>query len=340
MRGAVVAVAAFVAALSGSAVAQERSSPLPSHLPLKTEACFGKTYDADYLKQNPKQRVTRFHLFRDFVVDKTAEDPPISSGTFLDQDGEGGHVGLMAYVGFRDKPGVFSNWLGCSKGDGGAIRCGVECDGGGFKISGKDLSLLVENDGFVVTGGCGANEDDQERRDFVQPGEADKQFVLDPQPLAQCAAIRDSLKPVWAKLGPPIRERLAKQDAVCFSRSYDTAHLTKHPQQTVKRIAVLKPRGGKTLPDTYLYELTFRVELKNGRKYTKKTTCQPSKYAYGCTHDPKMDMAEDFYLTRAGDKDIMLRDKRARLNDLFDIKLGADDKTFRLSSSPASACQF
>ena len=72
----------------------------------------------------------------------------------------------------------------------------------------------------------------------------------------------------------------------------------------------------------------------------RKTTCQPSKYAYGCTHDPKMDMAEDFYLTRAGDKDIMLRDKRARLNDLFDIKLGADDKTFRLSSSPASACQF
>ena len=115
MRGAVVA--AFIAAvLSGSALAQERSSPLPSHLPLKTEACFGKTYDAEYLKQNPKQRVTRFHLFRDFAgrqdTRKIRRSP---SGTFLDQDGEGGSVGLMAYVGFRDKPGVFTNWLSCAQ---------------------------------------------------------------------------------------------------------------------------------------------------------------------------------------------------------------------------------
>jgi hypothetical protein len=248
----------------------------------------------------------------------------------------------MAYVRFRDKPGLFTNWLSCGKStDGKGIRCGVECDGGGFRISAKDMALLVENDGFVVTGGCGANEDDQERRDFVRPGEADKEFVLDPRPLAECTAIRDSLKPMWAKLGAPIRERLAKSGAVCFSRSYDAAHLVKHPQQTVKRIAVLKPQRGKAMfGDQQIYELTFRVELKNGKKLTKKTTCQPSKYAYGCTHDPAMDTQEDFYLTRAGDNEIMLRDKRARLEKLFDASLGTDDRTFRLSASPANACQF
>lgn len=335
-------IAAFVAALSGFAVAQESAPVLPSHFPPKVDACFGKTYDAEYLQQNPKQRVTRFHLFHDFTVDKTAEDPPITAGAFADQ--EGADVGLMAYVSFRDKPGVFSNWLSCRKEDTGAIRCGVECDGGGFKISAKDpslkdLALLVENEGFVVTGGCGASEDDQERRDFVQPGEADKQFVLDPQPIPQCAAIRDTLKPVWAKLGPPIRERLANKDPVCFSRSYDAAHLAKHPQQTVKRIAVLK-RSGKPQPDAFYYELTFRVELKNGRKYAKKTTCGRSKYALGCTHDPKYDTSEDFYLTRAGDKDILLRDKRARLEKLFGVAFGTDDRIFRLSASPANTCQF
>jgi hypothetical protein len=339
MRGAVVA--ALVAALSGPAVAQQRSSPLASHLPLKTEACFGKTYDAEHLRQNPKQRVTRFHLFRDFTVDKAAESPPLSAGEFLDRDGEGGHVGLMAYVGFRDKPGVFTNWLGCQKSsDGKGAHCGVECDGGGFKLGARDKALLVENEGFVVTGGCGANEDDQERRDFVKPGEADRRFVLDPLPLAQCTAIRDSLKPAWTKLGAPIRERLAKNDAVCFSRSYDAAHLAKHPQQTVRRIAVFKPRGGKMLDDTYLYELTFSIELKDGRKLTKKTTCQPSKYAYGCTHDPALDTVEDFYLTRAGENQIMLRDKRARLEKLFGAALGADDRIFRLSASAADACRF
>jgi hypothetical protein len=340
MRGAVVA-AALAVALSGPALAQQRSSPLPSHLPLKTEACFGKAYDAEHLRQNPKQRVTRFHLFRDFTVDQTAESPPLSASEFLEQDGEGGDVGLMAYVGFRDKPGVFTNWLGCRKGrEGQGVRCGVECDGGGFKISGRGPALLVENEGFVVTGGCGANEDDHERRDFVQPGEADRQFVLDPLPLAQCTAIRDALKPAWAKLGTPIRERLARNDAVCFSRSYDAAHLAKHPQQTVKRIAVLKPRGGKMLYDAHIYELTFSVELKNGRKLIKRTTCQPSKYAYGCTHDPRLDTVDDFYLTRAGDSAIMLRDKRARLEKLFGAALGADDRTFKLSASPTDACRF
>jgi hypothetical protein len=339
MRG--VVVAAFIAALSGAAIAQERSSPLPSHLPLKIEACFGKAYDAEHLRQSPKQRVTRFHLFRDFTVDKTAESPPLPAGEFLERDGDGGSVGLMAYVGFRDKPGVFTNWLSCGKSsDGAGVRCGVECDGGGFKISAKDKTLLVENEGFVVTGGCGASEDDQERRDFVRPGEADRQFVLDPLPLKQCTAIRDSLKPAWARLGAPIRERLAKNGAVCFGRSYDAAHLAKHPQQTVKRIAVLKPQGGKMLHDAHTYELTFRVELKNGRKVTKKTTCQPSKYAYGCTHDPALDTLDDFYLTRAGDKEIMLRDKRARLEKLFGTALGADDRTFRLPAAPADACRF
>ena len=50
---------------TGSAVSQEpHSSPLPTYLPLKKEACFGRVYEAKHLAQNPKQRVTSFHVAR------------------------------------------------------------------------------------------------------------------------------------------------------------------------------------------------------------------------------------------------------------------------------------
>ncbi len=43
---------------------------------------------------------------------------------------------------------------------------------------------------------------------------------------------------------------------------------------------------------------------------------------------------------RAGGNDIMLRDRRGRLSDLFMAKLGTDDRIFKLSAQPASACTF
>ena len=100
---------------------------------------------------------------------------------------------------------------------------------------------------------------------------------------------------------------------------------------------MVKARG-KT--EDSLKELTFRVELKNGRKIAKKTTCYASRYAFSCTRNPDFDVAQDFYLTRAGDEQIMLRDAKGKLADLFGAKFGSDDRTFRLSQSPASACNF
>ena len=127
-------------------------------------------------------------------------------------------------------------------------------------------------------------------------------------------------------------------EPVCFSREYDAGHLARHLQQTVKRIAVLKP-AGKT-DDNSLREFTFRVELKNGRKLAKRTTCYASKYAWSCTQNPNFDTSQDFYLTRAGGGDIMLRDRKGKLTELFGAKLGSDDRTFRLSASDAKRCEF
>ena len=193
---------------------------------------------------------------------------------------------------------------------------------------------MLQNNGFVVVGGCG---DDEDKPIFLKPEPDDRSFRLDKQPIEQCTSLRDEMRPAYAKLGTPLRVRLDTSDPLCFSREYDAGHLAKHPQQTVKRIAVVKARG-KT--DDALKEITFHVELKNGRKFQKKTTCYASRYAFSCTHNPDYDTSQDFYLTRAGDQQIMLRDSKGKLNELFGTRLGSDDRTFKLSAAPAASCRF
>ncbi|HWV51473.1 hypothetical protein [Pseudorhodoplanes sp.] len=341
MKSGAALIAMFILAWSGIAFAQERSSPMPKHLPLGQEVCFGRVYDAAHLKKHPKQRVTAFHLFRDFTPDPNKETPQDTRETLVAEDGDGG-IRVTAYVRFRDRPGLFFNGLHCGMSvDGDKVSCGIDCDGGGFFLKDAGKSLLLENRGFVVVGGCGASEDEEENRDFVKPGADDKIFRLDPLPAAQCRALEDSRKPAWVALGAPLRERLGRDDAVCFSRSYDAAHLKAHPQQTVRRISVLKAKGEKPEDGEFpAYKLVFRVELKNGKVLKQTTTCAPDQYAYACTHNIDADTARDFYLTRAGKDHVMLRDRRGAMNKLFGATLGSDDRAFKLQESPAEACTF
>jgi hypothetical protein len=340
MRVCAVFAVMFTFAVSGAS-AQERASPLPSHLPLGQEACFGRIYDTAHLKKHPRQRVTAFHLFRDFTPDTNKETPQETRKELEDIDGDGG-IRVTAYVRFRDRPGLFFNGLHCSRSaDGSKVRCGIDCDGGGFLLKSSGKSLLLENEGFVVVGGCGASEEEEENTDYVKPGADDKVFRLDPLPVAQCRALEDSRKPIWAALGAPLRERLNTEDTVCFSRTYDAAHLKAHPQQTVRRIAVMKTKGKKLADGDFpAYKLMFRIALKDGKTLEKETTCAPDQFAYACTHNMDADTARDFYLTRAGKDHIMLRDRRGAMNRLFDVKLGSDDRIFRLEQSPAVACTF
>lgn len=338
----VFALAVALCALApGSVCATAEGSPLPLHFPVGKNACFGRDYDARHLTDHPKQRVTSFYLFRDLTPDLAKEDRPDTAEERHIASGADGNFSLMAYVRFRDKPGkLFWHSLGCHKAEDGRTRCGIDCDGGSFVLKPQDRSLLLENNGFTVVGGCGESEEEAEQRDFVAPGADDKLFRLEPRGVSACMAIRDSLKPAYAKLGTTLRERLAKDGAVCFERKYGDAHLANHPGQTVKRIAVFKSADFKPLSDYPAYELTFRIELKNGQRHEKKTSCSPDSYAYACTHDLKYEEQREFYLSRAGDNAIMLRDKRGWLSRMFETKLGADDKLFKLQAAPAAACEF
>ena len=50
-------------------------------------------------------------------------------------------------------------------------------------------------------------------------------------------------------------------------------------------------------------------------------------------------MMQSFYLTRTADG-AMLRDRKGNLSTLLKGKLGSDDRMFRLTAAPESACKF
>jgi hypothetical protein len=329
--------AALIAPTLCAAQDDRAVSPLPSHLPLKTEICFGRVYDGAHLSAHPKQRVTSFHLAREFREDRNLEFEPTPAQELKDQDGTDGRVNVSAYVRFRDRKGVYSNALSCAKDD-KTVRCMIDCDGGSFNLKPAGQSLLLENEGFVVVGGCGASEDEQENEEHVSPGADDKVFRLDPKPVAACAAERAALAPAWARLGKPLRVRFKDNETLCLSRSYDAAHLASHPKQTVKLIAVMKTAESKTDPDLWQYNLTFRIETRDGRTFEQRAPCSPDQYAFGCQPDGPLDSDRSFYLTRAGDGEVMLRDKHGLLDKVFKTKLGSDDRMFKLTASPPQAC--
>lgn len=241
---AVLAAVLFASAASGSA--QESKPPLPDHFPVGKEACFGRVYGDMHLNLRPKQSVASLHIFRDLDPDQNTEEEPLTREEILRRDGESGSVNVSAFVRFRNRKGLFWNTLNCSRSaDGHVTRCGIDCDGGSFDLQPRQQSLLLTNNGFVLIGGCGASEEESENPVFFSPGADDRVFRLEPLPLVQCAALREAVKPSFAKMGKALRVRFATEDAVCYLRAYDDAHLKKHPQQTVRRIALLKAAGGR-----------------------------------------------------------------------------------------------
>jgi hypothetical protein len=250
-------------------------------------------------------------------------------------------VNVSAYVRFRDRKGVFWNALSCSQGEEGTVFCGIDCDGGSFKLRPSGGALLLQNEGFVVVGGCGASEEEQEKPEYVRPGADDRVFRLEPRPIAECAAERDALRPAWAKLGRPLRVRFDKTEAVCFTRNYDAAFLAAHPQQMVRRAAVLKDHGVRTEDAGFpRFRLTFRVELRDGRKAERVAECAADNYALSCSVAGDPEVQEAFHLTRAREQGMMLRDRRGKLPKFFKARLGTDDRLFKLQADVPGGCDF
>ncbi len=122
--------------------------------------CYARTYDAEHLAKNPKQKVIHF-----FVTESEAEQmaPP---QTFD-----------LAF-GFRlkDSTDAFSSEAGCAaKGDG--ALCSAEGDGGQFSLTPREDGLLVTIVGRLELEGMEsfspnlADSDDRELRLYTSPAD-------------------------------------------------------------------------------------------------------------------------------------------------------------------------
>lgn len=128
---------------------------------------------------------------------------------------------------------------------------------------------------------------------------------------------------------------------VKICRSGCISNNEQHAARPRRKIALLRTAGGKDVhKDAPGYDLTFKIETKDGKQFTQTAKCYPDRYTYTCPIKAEADTAKDFYVTRAGDHALTIRDRAGKLAAFFRTKLGTDDRLFKLEASAASACTF
>lgn len=137
--------------------------PLGRH---DTKACFGKDYTQAHLKKFPKQTVKTIRVL--LSVDKTYDSNS-----------------LEILVTQKKAPGKnLRQGLDCVQYD-GKVHCHVDCDGGSVKIDEfRNDKMLLVNEGLLLKGGCGEEEDESIYLENEKGG--DDVFALAKLPLSQC----------------------------------------------------------------------------------------------------------------------------------------------------------
>lgn len=298
--------AVALAFLAATAHAQNAASPVLPEFPPDREVCFGRDYDRRHLAAHPQQKVTRFFLMRSLSDDPRREERPRSPAEVATANiewekttrAEGvtfegtkpGRSSLDLFVALRNRPGVFKQTVECRKLDGAGFTCGVDCDGGGFKVEPEAQgSLLVRlgSSGVRVQSGCGGDESAPEVR--VEPGRDDKTFRLSPLAIAACHAARDDARPEWAQTSePPLRERFAREASVCFT---STGNLPASLARRFTRITLAtqgKHQPRKKAPDDDS-QPDLHVELRatpvKGKPLVRRLECRTDEYTFDCSLD-------------------------------------------------------
>jgi hypothetical protein len=351
---------------------QARAKDFTKLFEAEKEACFGRVYDKAHLAAHPQQKVTSIHVFRSLEDRKEAENwTPARRQERIDWlKNEHPSVGVDAYVTFRDRKGYFYNSLSCSDSSDDGVMCGIDCDGGSFVLKpGNAGSIMLQNNGFVLIGGCGEDIDSADQVHFT-PGKDDKVFRLDKKPIDACRAEEQKTIPIRLGQGQPLRERFEPDEPFCYGRDYDAAHMAKHPQQKVASIRVgrLDPAPERKETDTMSarewpndVRVNVSMKMKAGSTSRKATySCDPEVSNWKChitgpeTHNDTC-TERYFQLSRAPGENISLINRRDGLpidfacpdasksqdagGDAAKRKTKSDDASFRLTKMPLEACR-
>lgn len=161
---------------TGTAAGVEVSHLLPGEG--DSPACWQRVYSQAHLAARPDQQVTAMTF---------------GAGFYPHEETTAAEAGLTLFgmdVALRDGTRGHTSGV-CWQDEAGALRCGVECDGGGVMVGGaRDGGLLLDlqSTGYIrMEGECGSDGD---RDSFeLEAGADDRQFLLLPVDAKACRSL-------------------------------------------------------------------------------------------------------------------------------------------------------
>ncbi|OBQ70167.1 hypothetical protein [Mesorhizobium erdmanii] len=347
--------AVLLGGLAGSALA-DNALKLTELSPKGADACFGRVYDAAHLKAHPKQKVARiFFYYGHDPVSRPNEEPTPSDTSY--------NGFLTTTVRGAKAPQWAGGWCNHESEDGttGAIRCGMDCDRtlASLKVDDKGRLILSDLSSDIYLDPDAEDELGKAEYNRQALGSDDDNFRLDPMPAATCQAEFARIDPIDPALGDPLRVRLKPDQAFCYGRDYDAAHMGSHPDQLAQSIRVFRgpvelasfASGGDAAnwPDGADIAVSVTTRQK-AAKVTQTYSCQGEADQWRCAASSKMsdfscDIAQkEIFLKRGANGTMMLANPNSSVA-IVDLcskaangKTKSDDKVYRLEPMPQSAC--
>ena len=298
------------------------------------------------LRQNdrkPKQTLSEFYLYRLYDPNPALEevDPSRDEAiAYFSKPDSGTWTDVIAR--FSDTALSYTQSVSCWVSDGKRVMCGVDCDGGSFHVDRREGGIAAGFDkdggGLSLNQSCGDPDDESGDR-WMTSADAGGVVELSKQPPAACLAADREARPAFAADPVPLRQRIAETGWRCLKRSYDKAHMAKHPNQKVTALSVAirtvprvdKPEG--EYPST-LMDVTLSFRMRDGKVKTRDVECRASQYQFYCDGDFRLRRRDGktAWLVAGGyvDKD--------NPPAMLDTVLGSDDLLFRLDASTETDC--
>lgn len=342
--------------LAGAARAED-TARLTELSPNGADACFGRVYDAAHLKAHPHQKVARiFFYYGHDPVSRPNEEPAPGSDTSY-------NAFMATTVRGAKAPEWVGGWCNRESDDvtTGGIHCGMDCDRTMASLKVDDKGRLVVSDVQPDLYLDAGSEEELGKAEYDKQalGNEDDGFRLEPMPAATCNAEFARIDPIDPALGPPLRERLKPEQAFCYGRDYDAAHLGSHPEQVTQSIRVFRgpvelasfaaSGDAASWPDGADIAVSVTTRQKSG-KVTQTYSCQGEADQWRCAASAKMsdfscDIAQkEIFLRRGANGTMMLANPNSALpiidlcSKAADGKTASDDKVYRLQPMPQSAC--
>ena len=241
----IVGAAVVLSSLSArGAGAEKKNRPCPRICRSRPRPVSAAPMTPRICAAHPKQRVTSFHLAREFKEDPNLEFDPTPEQESKENDGELWPRQRHRLCPLPRQEGRLYQRPVLPPQRTARCSAAIDCDGGSFNLKPSGQSLLLELNQSASWSSAAAARARTIGKTRNMCGRA---------PTTKCSgSIQSRSRPAWRSArrwrrpSPSSASRCASASRrtrpLCFSRSYDAAHLASHPKQTVKRIAVLKTK--------------------------------------------------------------------------------------------------